>query len=100
LSTTDRARTWLAERGYDKVMGARPLARVIRDEVKKPLTEEILFGALEKGGHAIIDLDPDGAPRVEAEGGEATKKGRLVFRFDADRAIDKALGGDEAAPVN
>ncbi len=106
LSTTDRARVWLAEKGYDKVMGARPLARVIRDEVKKPLTEEILFGALEKGGHAVIDLDPDGAPRMDDGGEGPAKKGRLVFKYDAVRAIEQALKGssgeraDEDAPVN
>jgi ATP-dependent Clp protease ATP-binding subunit ClpA len=55
LEITDRAKAWLGEKGYDKVLGARPLQRVIRDEVKRPLTEEILFGALEHGGHAIID---------------------------------------------
>ena len=88
LSMTTTARVWLAERGYDKVMGARPLARVIRDEVKKPLTEEILFGALEKGGHAIIDLDATAPARDDEEG---AKLGRLVFRFDAAVAIEKAL---------
>ena len=92
LETTPRALTWLGEKGYDKTMGARPLARVIRDEVKKPLTEEILFGALEKGGHAVIDLDPEGEPRSQdlGEGGDA-KQGRLVFKFDAARAIEAAV---------
>jgi ATP-dependent Clp protease ATP-binding subunit ClpA len=89
LSMTTTARVWLAERGYDKVMGARPLARVIRDEVKKPLTEEILFGALEKGGHAIIDLDAAAPSRDEDD--EGAKPGRLIFRFDAAVAIEKAL---------
>jgi ATP-dependent Clp protease ATP-binding subunit ClpA len=88
LETTPRALTWLGERGYDKTMGARPLARVIRDEVKKPLTEEILFGALEKGGHAVIDLDAEGEPRIDDGEG---KKGRLIFKFDASRAIEKAM---------
>ena len=83
------ARKWLGERGYDKVMGARPLQRVIRDEVKRPLTEEILFGALSNGGHAVIDLDPEGELRMGYEGTGPTK-GRLVFRFDATRAIEKS----------
>jgi ATP-dependent Clp protease ATP-binding subunit ClpA len=97
LETTPRARTWLGERGYDKVMGARPLQRVIRDEVKKPLTEEILFGALEKGGHAVIDLDAEAELRQPWEG-SGPSRGRLVFRFDAARAIEKAMSGEPAAP--
>ncbi|MCB9642781.1 MAG: ATP-dependent Clp protease ATP-binding subunit ClpA [Myxococcales bacterium] len=77
LSTTPEARAWLGKKGYDPSMGARPLARVIQDEVKKPLTEEILFGALEKGGHAVIDLDPNGKPQDPED---TTTQGGLVFR--------------------
>jgi len=99
LETTDRARKWLAEKGYDKVMGARPLQRVIRDEVKRPLTEEILFGALAGGGHAVIDLDENGELRMPYEGTGPTK-GRLVFRFDAQRLIEKALSSKTPEPVN
>jgi len=53
---TDAARAWLAERGYDKLYGARPLARVIQEHVKKPLADEVLFGRLSKGGVVKIDL--------------------------------------------
>ncbi|MDP2345807.1 MAG: ATP-dependent Clp protease ATP-binding subunit ClpA [Deltaproteobacteria bacterium] len=91
LSMTDVARKWLGEKGYDKTLGARPLQRVIRDEVKKPLTEEILFGALEKGGHAIIDLDAEAALRYAPEDTEGPQKGRLVFRYEALVAIEKAM---------
>jgi ATP-dependent Clp protease ATP-binding subunit ClpA len=90
LEATAEARIWLSEKGYDKVMGARPLQRVIRDEVKKPLTEEILFGALASGGHCIIDLDANAELRHGYEG-SGPQKGRLVFRFDAARAIEKAI---------
>jgi ATP-dependent Clp protease ATP-binding subunit ClpA len=45
-----RARAWLAERGYDPLFGARPLARVIQEHIKKPLADELLFGRLAKGG--------------------------------------------------
>jgi ATP-dependent Clp protease ATP-binding subunit ClpA len=44
------ARAWLAEKGYDPLFGARPLARVIQEHIKKPLAEELLFGMLAKGG--------------------------------------------------
>jgi ATP-dependent Clp protease ATP-binding subunit ClpA len=101
LEATPRAKLWLADKGYDKVMGARPLQRVIRDEVKKPLTEEILFGALANGGHAIIDLDADAELRLPYEGAGPTK-GRLVFRFDATAAIAKAVasGVQDKVTVN
>ncbi|MCC7074541.1 MAG: ATP-dependent Clp protease ATP-binding subunit ClpA [Deltaproteobacteria bacterium] len=95
LETTTKARAWLGERGYDKVMGARPLQRVIRDEVKKPLTEEILFGALASGGHAVIELDEDAELRAPYEG-SGPSKGRLVFRFDAARAIEAARAAEPA----
>ncbi len=51
------ARTYLAKKGYDPVMGARPLARIIQAEVRDPLTDEILFGRLEHGGTVTIGLD-------------------------------------------
>ncbi len=51
------ARSWLARKGYDPVYGARPLARVIQTELRDPLTEEILFGKLERGGTVRIGLD-------------------------------------------
>jgi ATP-dependent Clp protease ATP-binding subunit ClpA len=50
------ARVWLAEKGYDPIYGARPLARVIQTEVRDPLTDEILFGRLEHGGTVTITL--------------------------------------------
>jgi ATP-dependent Clp protease ATP-binding subunit ClpA len=53
------ARTWLAKKGFDPVYGARPLSRVIQTEIRDPLTDEILFGKLEKGGTVHIDLVDD-----------------------------------------
>jgi ATP-dependent Clp protease ATP-binding subunit ClpA len=53
------ARLWLAERGYDPKMGARPMARTIQQYIKKPLAEELLFGELVQGGHLIIHLEDD-----------------------------------------
>ena len=61
------ARAWLAERGYDKLMGARPMARLIQEQVKKPLAEMILFGALaNKGGRVHVSVAND-ALKLEAE---------------------------------
>jgi len=59
LDVTDEARTLLAEKGYDKSMGARPMARVVTELIKRPLADEILFGDLEKGGVAHVDINKD-----------------------------------------
>ena len=56
LSIDDEVRTWLAIKGYDPVMGARPLTRVIQEQLKKPLAEDLLFGALAKGGHVTVTV--------------------------------------------
>ena len=59
ITLTPDARAWLADRGYDPIYGARPLNRVIQREVRDPLTDEILFGALEHGGTVTIGVDDD-----------------------------------------
>jgi ATP-dependent Clp protease ATP-binding subunit ClpA len=56
IELTDAARGYLAEKGYDKDNGARPLARLIQDEVKQPLGDELLFGKLERGGRVRLDV--------------------------------------------
>jgi ATP-dependent Clp protease ATP-binding subunit ClpA len=56
LDIDDDAREWLADHGYDKIMGARPMARLIQDRIKKPLAEELLFGRLEHGGHVGVSV--------------------------------------------
>ncbi|HEY0635940.1 MAG TPA: ATP-dependent Clp protease ATP-binding subunit ClpA [Gammaproteobacteria bacterium] len=60
------ARHWLAEHGYDVAMGARPMARVIKEYIKKPLAEELLFGKLEGGGHVHVTVQ-DGQLSFEFE---------------------------------
>jgi len=57
VELTDAARAYLAKKGFDPLNGARPLGRVIQDEVKKPLTDELLFGALANGGVVTVDHD-------------------------------------------
>ena len=56
IEMTDEATSWLADKGYDDKMGARPLARVIQEHIKKPLAEELLFGKLSKGGLVIVSV--------------------------------------------
>ncbi|MGD2137601.1 MAG: ATP-dependent Clp protease ATP-binding subunit ClpA [Gammaproteobacteria bacterium] len=57
LDVDDAARLWLAEHGHDPKMGARPMARVIQQHIKKPIAEELLFGRLAHGGHLIVHLE-------------------------------------------
>ncbi|OUD12514.1 ATP-dependent Clp protease ATP-binding subunit ClpA [Thioflexithrix psekupsensis] len=54
LEVNEGARAWLARHGYDPLMGARPMARLIQEKIKKPLAEEVLFGKLEKGGRVYV----------------------------------------------
>ncbi|ALB62249.1 ATP-dependent Clp protease ATP-binding subunit ClpA [Cronobacter condimenti 1330] len=60
LEVSQEARDWLAEKGYDRAMGARPMTRVIQDNLKKPLANELLFGSLVDGGQVSVALDKDG----------------------------------------
>ncbi len=57
LEVSQEACNWLAEKGYDRAMGARPMARVIQDNLKKPLANELLFGSLVDGGQVTVGLD-------------------------------------------
>lgn len=59
LDVSDNARIWLSEKGYDITMGARPMARLIQQELKLPLAEQILFGELSHGGHVHVDVRND-----------------------------------------
>jgi ATP-dependent Clp protease ATP-binding subunit ClpA len=66
LSITQAARKHLAEKGYDPTFGARPMARLIHNEIKQSLANEILFGRLQQGGTVVVDA----------------AEGKLVFRYD------------------
>ena len=76
IELTPEAAEWLAEKGYDDKMGARPLGRVIQEHIKKPLAEELLFGKLAKGGivqvtvqagEIALKIEPAAAPRIAAK---------------------------------
>src|SRR5713226_3999788 len=60
ISVDEPARRWIAKKGYDPKMGARPMARVIPEFIKRPLAEELLFGKLVNGGHVEVTLSEDG----------------------------------------
>ena len=59
VELTPAGRAWLAEHGFDRLMGARPMGRIIQKKVKEPLAEKILFGELKEGGHVTIDAEDD-----------------------------------------
>src|SRR5690606_13591022 len=75
IELTDEAADWLAKNGFDELYGARPLARVIQENIKKPLADDILFGRLTRGAHVRVELKdgkiacdikvPCGAPAKE-----------------------------------
>ena len=65
LTVDKPARSWLAEKGYDPKMGARPMARVIQEQLKKPLANELLFGDLTRGGHVNVTVSKDNEIAIE-----------------------------------
>ena len=72
LALDEAARDYLARKGYDPMNGARPLGRVIQDEVKRPLTDELLFGKLAQGGNVRVGCTDD----------------KLTFTFDGRGLAD------------
>jgi ATP-dependent Clp protease ATP-binding subunit ClpA len=69
IELSDEASRWLIANGYDELMGARPMARVIQEHIKKPLADEVLFGHLKAGGHVrvIVTKDEDGRDKIGFE---------------------------------
>ena len=82
IDLTDAAREWLAKIGYDPLYGARPLARVIQEQIKKALAEELLFGKLHKGGHVRVDV----------------KKNAPVFTYPKAKTGAKKTGAKKRKP--
>ncbi|ROR32617.1 ATP-dependent Clp protease ATP-binding subunit ClpA [Inmirania thermothiophila] len=70
IEVDEAARAWLAEHGFDEKMGARPMARVIQEHIKRPLAEELLFGRLSDGGHVRVRVEGEGLG-FEIEGAAA-----------------------------
>jgi ATP-dependent Clp protease ATP-binding subunit ClpA len=87
------AREWLGERGYDKLYGARPMARIIQEKVKQPLAEELLFGKLAKGGEVHVSV------KDEALAFELTPSAPKVVKPKKKRpAAKKAPPADDPKP--
>ncbi|MHB8914319.1 MAG: ATP-dependent Clp protease ATP-binding subunit ClpA [Thiobacillus sp.] len=66
-SFTDALRKHLGKKGFDPLMGARPMARLIQETIRKALADELLFGRLAQGGHVIVDIDDEGKVKLEFE---------------------------------
>jgi len=79
IETSEEAIDWLAKNGFDELYGARPLSRVIQEEIKRPLADDILFGRLAKGGHVKVVL----------------KDGKLAFEFH-----EQAVPSDPLMEIN
>ncbi len=76
---SDEAREWLAKKGYDPAMGARPLSRIIQENVKRPLAEELLFGDLTEGGTVTVDVK-DGQIAFDIEKGKKSPKKKPAIK--------------------
>ena len=82
IAATDAAREWLGKKGYDRTFGARPLGRVIQEHVKRPMSEEVLFGKLENGGRVTVDV----------------KDGDVVFEYEEPVRPLKTKKGGQSGP--
>jgi ATP-dependent Clp protease ATP-binding subunit ClpA len=89
IETSDEAAGWLADNGFDELYGARPLARVIQEHIKKPLADEILFGRLVKGGHVRVVLK-DGKLDFEIEGDDREPGAPQIENPSKDAATELA----------
>ena len=104
IELSEEASRWLIANGYDELMGARPMARVIQEHIKKPLADEVLFGHLKSGGHVrvIVDKDEQGRDKLGFEflDGPVTPKpeklpaARKAKRRAASRPKPKGDKGD------
>jgi ATP-dependent Clp protease ATP-binding subunit ClpA len=74
IELSEPAKAWLIQHGYDEQMGARPMARIIQEHIKKPLADEVLFGKLKGGGHVRVVL-------VKDEAGTDPEKEKIGFEF-------------------
>ncbi len=100
IELSDPAKAWLIERGYDEQMGARPMARVIQEYVKKPLADEVLFGKLKGGGHVRVVVVKDEEKNEDKLGfefveGPVTPKPEKLPGAKKRAAPKKPKGGDD-----
>jgi ATP-dependent Clp protease ATP-binding subunit ClpA len=100
---SDEAVKWLAEKGYDSRMGARPLGRVIQENIKQPLADEVLFGKLKKGGTVKVSVETkeDGTTGLNLEAIEdapVMPKPEPVPKASRPRRKPKPAAGNDGPP--
>ena len=97
IELSEEASKWIAEKGYDEKFGARPLARVIQEYIKKPLADELLFGKLEHGGTVKVVVAGKGEDRAlafEYFPADPTKRPKAKSEDDDDEDdVGRAAGG-------
>lgn len=84
IDVTPKVMNWLVDQGYDPLMGARPLGRIIQEHIKKPLADQLLFGDLTKGGVAKVDLDEEGKVFVTVSPNSELDIGKTASRETVD----------------
>jgi ATP-dependent Clp protease ATP-binding subunit ClpA len=102
IELSEEAAKWLAETGYDEKFGARPLARVIQEYIKKPLADELLFGKLEHGGTVRVLVEGEGADRklaFEYLPADAAQKQKKAKSEDDDEDDDSDGEEETEAPA-
>jgi ATP-dependent Clp protease ATP-binding subunit ClpA len=100
IELTPEAAKWLADTGYDEKFGARPLARVIQEHIKKPLADELLFGKLEHGGTVRVLVEGEGAEKKLAfEYLPAEPKAKVKNKGEDDEDDDDGDDEDAEAPA-
>jgi len=107
IELSDEASKWLIEHGYDQQMGARPMARIMQEHIKKPLADEVLFGILKAGGHVrvIVVKDEEGRDKLGFEylDGPVTPKPEKIPPMKKKRAAPRrkpprSNGGGDGGP--
>ena len=101
VTLSEAARDWLAANGYDAKMGARPMARLVERELKRPIAKALVFGELDEGGHVYVDVR-DNALELRFEV-RALPSGTVAFEEEApapstDERADDAPEGEETSP--
>jgi ATP-dependent Clp protease ATP-binding subunit ClpA len=97
IELSEEAAKWLIDRGYDEQMGARPMARVIQEHIKKPLADEVLFGKLKNGGHVrVVVTKEDAGKPGEAQSEEASEDGTSPEMPSQERSSEDKPARDKS----
>ncbi len=91
LEIDDEVRDYLADKGYDRLMGARPMQRLIQDEIKKPLANMILFGELVNGGVVHVTLEPEASASDSADEQKAVDLNKTAVKSDKGSADSRII---------